>query len=242
MRLVYQFSVRESLLQAGEARVVPADPIRAFVLRGISGGDLRPGQRLPTERELSARFATPRSAVRKTLTILEAEGAIVRHVGRGTFVSVRPGSRGLDPALSLGPDTSPAEVMEARLVLEPHLADLVVKNATSADFREMQECLRQGAAAAALEDFERWDRALHLAIARATHNALLVRALEVVNLARRNAEWGKLKRHTLTPERRVLYQAEHEAAVQALHERDADLARQRLLDHLLHVRRNLLGY
>ncbi len=234
-----------SPVRARPARRLAAPPIsrekvRTFILSGLADGSLPPGARLPTERDLAARFGTSRSAVRRALMVLEVEGRIARHVGRGTFAG--PAEARDDRPGAAFVDSSPAEVMEARLVLEPHLADLVVANATDADFREMEAWLREGGAAASLEDFERSDGALHLAIARAAGNSLLFAALERINRARQNAAWGKLKRDTLTPERCALYQAEHEAMVAALRERDAGLARDRLLRHLLHVRRNLLGY
>ena len=216
--------------------------VRNFILSGLAEGRLAPGARLPTERELAARFATTRSAVRRALLVLEIEGRIVRHVGRGTFVATgatadRDGARPM-----VGPDASPAEVMDARLALEPHLADLVVANATASDIRAIEACLAEGRAARSVEAFERADGALHLAIVRATHNRLLEAAIAGIDRARQNAAWGKLKRDTLTPERRAAYQAEHEAIVAALRERDASLARTRITEHLLHVRKNLLGY
>lgn len=61
--------------------------IRAFLLEVVAQGAVGPGGKLPTERELAARFALPRNTVRKTLAQLEAEGAITRHVGRGTFLA-----------------------------------------------------------------------------------------------------------------------------------------------------------
>ncbi len=218
------------------------DRVRAFVLSGLAEGRLAAGTRLPTERALAARFGTSRSAVRRALVVLEVEGRIVRHVGRGTFVAAGATRDGDAGRPVVGPDASPAEVMDARLALEPHLADLVVTNATAADIRTLEARLAEGRAARSIEAFERADGMLHLAIVRATHNRLLESAIEGIDRARQNATWGKLKRDTLTPERRASYQAEHEAIVAALSERDARLARTRIVEHLLHVRRNLLGY
>ena len=59
--------------------------IRDYIVNAAAKGNLAPGARLPTERELAKRFAVPRNAVRSTLAQLEAEGSITRHVGRGTF-------------------------------------------------------------------------------------------------------------------------------------------------------------
>jgi DNA-binding GntR family transcriptional regulator len=59
-----------------------ADRLRHFIVVGVDNGQLQPGQRLPTERELVARFGTARSAARRMLAQLEAEGYITRTVGK----------------------------------------------------------------------------------------------------------------------------------------------------------------
>ena len=96
--------------------------------------------------------------------------------------------------------------------------------------------------AATLDEFELWDAALHQAIATATHNRFVVRVLDMVTAVRQQAEWGKLKDRIVTPERRIKYQEEHRNIVRALRERDADLARARIIEHLQHARRNLFGF
>ena len=59
---------------------------------------------------------------------------------------------------------------------------------------------------------------------------------------REQAEWGKLKDRIVTPERRLDYQREHRGIVDALKARDAERARQCILSHLQHARRNLFGF
>jgi DNA-binding FadR family transcriptional regulator len=203
---------------------------------------MAPGARLPTERELSERFAVPRHALRRMLAQLEAEGAITRHVGRGTFLaSSNAPARGEQPSRSVM-HTSPAELMEARLRIEPALAELIVTNATPADLTRMETCLDQAESAESLDEFERWDAALHQALAAATHNRFVVCVLDMVAEIRDQAEWGKLKDRIVTPERRLVYQREHRAIVEALKARDAERARQCILAHLQHARRNLFGF
>ena len=214
--------------------------IREFILSGAAQGALGPGARLPTERELARRFSVPRNAVRKTLARLEAEGSITRHVGRGTFIA--GGSSAAEISAASVAHTSPAELMDARLRIEPALAELVVTNATPADFERLEACLDRAEKAATLDEFERWDQALHQALGEATHNRFVARVLDMVTLFRQQAEWGKLKDRIVTPERRLQYQAEHREIVRALKERDAERARAAVLAHLQHARRNLFGF
>lgn len=211
--------------------------IRAFLLEAVAQGAIGPGGKLPTERELANRFELPRNTVRKTLAQLEAEGTITRHVGRGTFLADGGGF----PADSIA-HTSPAELMEARLRLEPAMAELIVINATPADFERMETCLDRAERGATLDDFEVWDAALHQAMAAATHNRFMIRVFDMATAVRHQTEWGKLKDRVVTPERRLQYQQEHRAIVNALKARDADRARAAILAHLQHARRNLFGF
>lgn len=215
--------------------------VREFIMTAAADGTLAPGARLPTERELARRFALPRNAVRRTLAQLEAEGSITRHVGRGTFLAARPDADANNVLDSVS-HTSPAELMEARLRIEPALAELIVTNATPADFERMETCLEKAERGATLDEFELWDAALHQAIATATHNRFVIRVLDMVTAVRQQAEWGKLKDRIVTPERRIKYQEEHRNIVRALKERDAERARAFIIDHLQHARRNLFGF
>jgi DNA-binding FadR family transcriptional regulator len=211
--------------------------IRAFLLEAVAQGAVGPGGKLPTERELAARFDLPRNTVRKTLAQLEAEGTITRHVGRGTFLADTGGF----PADSIT-HTSPAELMDARVRLEPAMAELIVTNATPADFDRMETCLDRAERGTTLDDFEVWDAALHQALAAATHNRFITRVFDMATAVRHQTEWGKLKDRVVTPERRLKYQEEHRAIVNALKARDADSARAAILAHLQHARRNLFGF
>jgi len=212
----------------------PDNPVRAYVLAQASSGRLRIGDKLPTEREMASRFKCTRNAVRKALAILEAEGTLVRRVGSGTFLAAPRGGR---------PDASPAQIMQARLILEPELAATAVVQATAADLAYLDECLRKGKNARNLDEFEAADAAFHMGVAKATRNELLVRSLDLMEQARDMEEWRRLKtsRHDARPARRRDAQREHEGIVAAIRRRDPNLARRLMASHLAAVRRNLLG-
>lgn len=220
-----------------------ATRLRQFVVGGIDSGQLPPGTRLPTERELVARFATARSAARRMLAQLEAEGYITRTVGRGTFVAGREIETEVDRLRTLldGLKVSPAELMDARLQFESRVVEMAVTHATAEDYARMELCLDRAERAATLDEFELWDAALHQAIAAATHNRLVVAVFDLFTLVRQQAEWGKLKDRIVTPQRRIEYQQQHLRLVQALRARDADQAREAVIAHLDYAKRNLFG-
>jgi len=211
--------------------------VRALLVDGLRSGTLSAGSKLPTERALVDQLGVGRTAVRGALAELEREGTIVRHVGRGTFVAdTLAGAAGAD-----APQTSPAEIMQTRLLLEPEIAALAASRATQSDVDHLHHCLSRSEHAGDYADFEGWDSALHRGIATAAHNALLLRLFDTMNAARDLPVWGSIKRRTATPARREGYRTSHRAIVDALTERDPDLARDHMRAHLLDVRTNLLG-
>jgi DNA-binding FadR family transcriptional regulator len=213
--------------------------VRDYLMTAIETGDFAPGARLPTERDLCGHLSVSRSAVRTALAVMEGEGRIVRIAGSGTYVAQQGAANGAPHGLP--PATSPAQVMEARLTIEPQLAQLVASNATPTDFAEIQRCHECGVNAATLAEFEIWDASLHQAIAEAARNPLVIEAYNLITRARDQGEWGELKRRSLTPERRALYEDDHAKIVAALRRRDALLAESALRNHLQRVRGNLLG-
>jgi DNA-binding FadR family transcriptional regulator len=240
-KLVYQFAMSEARVQKIKKR--GGDQVRHALVRMLASGEYPAGAKLPTERALAERFAQPRNAVRDALAALEAEGRIIRMVGSGTFVSRRAAETEAGPgsALLSAMDASPTEIMEGRLLIEPRLAALAVAHATAHDFERIDACLNGGEEADAFEEFEHWDAALHEAIAEATHNRLLVELYRAITRARDQADWGELKRRSLTAERRDLYRAQHRRIVSALRARDGGRAEAELVAHLRTVRDNLLG-
>jgi GntR family transcriptional regulator, uxu operon transcriptional repressor len=223
----------------GSAPVVTR--LRALLDEAVAAGALSTGSKIPTERALSTTLQASRAAVRAALGELERDGRITRHVGRGTFLTELEAEPGLPPAARGPLQTSPAEIMATRLVLEPEIAALAARHATPADLEHIEHCLRRGNATATYEEFEAWDSALHRAVAAAAHNGLLLRLFDTMNAARDLPVWGSIKRRSASPERRRGYERCHGEIVAALVERDPDAARARMRDHLVDVRTNLLG-
>jgi DNA-binding FadR family transcriptional regulator len=217
--------------------------LRDTILENLKSRTWRAGHRIPTERALSEQFGLSRSTVRRVLLDFKRRRLITQTVGSGTYVAEQVHEALADLAPNgTAQTTSPAELMSARLVLEPALIEMVIGNATAADFARMDDCNHHAEAATTLEEFERWDAALHEAIAEASHNSFIVGIFRLMNEVRSQGEWGALKRRSATPARRLEYQQEHRALVAALRDRDAERSRALCLEHLVHVRTNMLGY
>jgi len=206
----------------------------------LSDGGYPLQSRLPPERELATMLGLSRSALREGLELLEAEGRIWRHVGKGTFVGERPAKASVDLDL-LSEMTNPEEVVEVRLLFEPLIAGLAALRATPAEIAHMEHLLEKGEAARDAIAWERWDAALHRAVALAAHNKLLLAIFDAFNGMRRQAAWGKLRGVVLTAERLSLYRAHHREYVAAIADRDGARAEQAMRRHLLMVRDNMLA-
>jgi DNA-binding FadR family transcriptional regulator len=216
--------------------------LRALLERDLCNGRWQEGERLPTERELSAQYNVARNTIRRALAVLEEGKLIVRHVGRGTYKSGDIFGRKTDPfEVESIEKISPADVIECRLIFEPGLVPLVVARASKADLDRMAECLMHAEASSSLSEFERWDAALHDAIAVATHNQAAISMSRSLAKVRQQAQWGILKARSMTPERKAKLHAEHQAIVLALSNRDHSQAHSMLRAHLIHVRSYMFG-
>ena len=219
-----------------------AAKLRESILAKLRSRTWRAGQRLPTERALGEQFKLSRSTVRRVLLEFKRRQLITQMVGSGTYVAEQVHEALADMApRNAAQAVSPADLMSARLLLEPALIEAVIGNATATDFARMDACNANAEAATTLEDFEHWDGQLHEAIAAAAHNAFIASVFRLMSEVRANGEWGVLKRRSATPARRIEYQQEHRALVAALKDRDAERARALCLAHLQHVRANMLG-
>jgi DNA-binding FadR family transcriptional regulator len=220
------------LVRSIEAQVVD------FVEREIREQELGPGARLPTEREIAHRSGATRTAVRRALARLEAQGRIIRHVGRGTFLAPAQADDGAPLSLLA---TSPAEIMAVRLLIEPQTVVLAANSATGEDYAEMERCLLGGESHQQHEEFETWDAAFHRSLAAATHNRLLIQICDVVNDARHQPLWGRLKHRSFTQERCLEYIRDHRDIYEALLDRDGPAAQAVMRTHIVRVQANIFG-
>lgn len=197
-----------------------------------------PDTRLPAERELSEQLGVSRADLRKALATLEAEGQLWRHVGKGTFT----GSRAIE-VLSLAEidrETNPAEVMRARLLIEPIIAREAALNATSRHVEAMHRCIQRTHRAGTWRQYEAADNEFHRCIAEATDNRLLLALFDALNAVRRAVVWGLLRSSSDRPPHDHHSFAEHDLIIAAIEQRDLDGASRAMYQHLRQVERHLM--
>ncbi|MBV8453023.1 MAG: FadR family transcriptional regulator [Deltaproteobacteria bacterium] len=205
--------------------------------RAITEGIYVSGDRLPAERVIAESLGASRATVRNALRMLEKRELVRRRVGSGTFVL-----RGVGDERNIAEITSPLELIDVRLAVEPEIARLAVLHGNARDIREMMDVLAE------LErigsDFDRFtelDVAFHLSLANATHNPLLVWIYREINSVRRHAQWHAVLDKVLTPQRMKEYNQEHRILFEMLRGRDADGAVKVITNHLVEAQRDLIG-
>lgn len=205
--------------------------------RALKDGSLSVGQRMPNERQIAELSGLSRSTVRAALDALEREGLIVRHVGRGTYVAET-----VRQVVETGGDaeimTTPAELMEFRLIVEPSLVELIVLTATDAQLESLSDVARRGREVRQWQQAEEADRAFHQALFEATGNRIFSGLGQRVSRMRDSRSWMRLKEGSFSLEKWTVYHQEHEVIVAALIDRNAENARNALRRHLGGVRAN----
>lgn len=149
----------------------------------IRRGELPGGRQLPPERELAGRFRVSRATLRQALSELRANGLVDSRVGEGTFVRADAGEGGTNVAAALrGAQASLGDQLGLRRLVEPQVAQLAAEHAQGHDLDTLDHyvVLQQRRMAGGLP-FVDEDSAFHLAIARATDNALLAKMVEGIH-------------------------------------------------------------
>jgi GntR family transcriptional repressor for pyruvate dehydrogenase complex len=226
--------------------VEPVKSIRIYAeivrqIRGlIADGQLKSGDRLPPERDLAERFRVSRTSVREALRALESTGLVEIRAGEGAFV--RPASvEALVEPLALVILThreATADLYEARRLLEPPIAALAARRAGAEEVAELTRILdEQAREVAGGRTGLAQDAAFHSAIAHSAHNRAITRI--VTTLMDLLAQTREESLHT--PGRPERSHQDHRRILTAIQGRDAETARQAMLDHLVAVERLVMG-
>jgi GntR family transcriptional regulator, transcriptional repressor for pyruvate dehydrogenase complex len=215
--------------------------VREQIIELIRNKELRPGDKLPPERELAEKFSISRGSLREAFRVLESNGLIrskpgggrfVREINKDTFIDTENVILNLEKSSIL-------ELLEAREMFEVKIAELAAKRATNEDIRTIEEIFNRFNKKQSIKD-ERidyqgetdLDTEFHLAIARASHNFVFLNIMRVhFNLLKETREktWQ-------IPGRKEEQENEHRAIFEAIKERNPQKAAQAMLNHLRNIR------
>ncbi|MCF7203708.1 GntR family transcriptional regulator [Pseudomonas oligotrophica] len=221
-----------------------ADDIVTQLETMILEGTLKAGERLPAERALAEQFGVSRPSLREAIQKLVAKGLLVSRHGGGNFVSQSLGSTFSDPLLHLLESNTDAQrdLLEFRHTLEGSCAYYAALRATEVDqrrlsdaFAVLQDCYtREGKVTRAEEGAA--DAQFHLAIAEASHNAVLLHTIRgLFDLLKRNVVTNIGGMYALRDETRHMLMNQHRELYEAIMARRADEARDVIHRHINYV-------
>jgi GntR family transcriptional regulator, transcriptional repressor for pyruvate dehydrogenase complex len=219
-----------SRVSVGRISEIIVEQIRLLMRQG----QLKPGDRLPPERDLCERFGVSRVTVREALRTLESSGLVEIRVGArgGAFVTVPSSDRvgeGLADLLTLSV-ISAADVTEVRMILEAGLVPLVCARATEEDLADLEGiCERSEEALKAGDHSMDLSLEFHIRVAQATHNPAVVMLIESFRGPLLMSLQQALE---AAPEMGNRGAREHEQFIEAVRRRDPDAASAIMREHL----------
>jgi GntR family transcriptional repressor for pyruvate dehydrogenase complex len=205
----------------------------------IIDGHLKPGDRLPAERELSEQFSVSRTVIREAVKALQEKGLVEIRPGVGTYVHDSMSEimqRSLARMVMIDQQNGLENLTQVREIFEPEIAAIAAEKATLTDIRAMKTAI--ATMDATMDDVDAYitaDHEFHLALAKATQNQLIVDLIgSIVNLL------AEQRRHiflagTGGPQRG---QQHHKNILHAVIDGDKQAARNLMVLHLQQVRRD----
>ena len=217
-----------------------AGSLSAELRRKILAGEYRHDERLPAECSLAQQFGCSRGTVRSAMDKLEELRLIERRVGSGTFVN----HHATADETEIANITSPLELIDVRMGLEPQIARLAVINATAVNLSKLEGtliALEKQSDDGSPESFTVADQSFHLALAECTGNALMIWLCQHIHDVRSHRQWSSMKDKILKPAQIEIYNRQHRQIYEAIVSRDIDEAERVTIVHLDTARDDLIG-
>lgn len=211
------------------------------IMQEVSNGNLKPGDKLPSEREMCNVFAVSRTVVRDALKTLAGLGIVTIRHGMGAYINevdVSEDVSRLSSLLQISQGTI-EELFQIREILESKAAFWCALNAKDQDIVQLEDIIRKGKELGGKNESKLalLDAELHLKISEAAGNKVLKRLM--VNLLDLT---GEVRVSVLKISgRQRLSVLEHETIVEAIKQRDPELAYQKMVEHITNVRLAILN-
>lgn len=209
----------------------------------LKNGTYKIGDRLPPERDIAETFGVSRTVVREALIMLELENLILVKKGSGVYVIGLPNDIFSIKDELIEQDYGPFELLQARQLIESHIAAFAASQIVKRDIVELKIILQQERDALEQDlqvDYSA-DEMFHIAIAKATKNSVLENLLNDLWQKRHSSKmWDKLHSRITDHSYRKKWLYDHEKILQALQIKDARAARQAMWQHLENVKQTLM--
>lgn len=201
----------------------------------IKDQQLKPGDRLPSERAIAESLSVSRTSVRQAITALSEKGLLVIQQGSGAYISnssdnvIETFSRDL-----ASHQINPVEIASARLLIETEAAALCAQNADQEFCNHLKSLLdRRRIAENRSASYDEMNRDLHLAIAEGSENYVYFLLMQYIFELMKTNMWRFAKEKNMSRlEVLNLHLDQHEAIVEAICRHDVDLSRKFMSEHL----------
>lgn len=220
------------------------DAIAHQIETRIIEGSLKPGDRLPAERELATDLGVSRPSLREAIKKLVSRDLLISRHGGGTYVTDRLAASFADPWQQLI-DQHPGlqdDILEFRHLIEAAAAELAAQRATADDLARLEQAyarLDSAYAESDRDDQVAADVAFHLTIAESAHNVLFGHLVSSVLRLLHEHVRRSLRDIAVSPETGRQLMAQHSAIREAIVSRQPDAARRAAQAHIDFVRQRL---
>jgi GntR family transcriptional repressor for pyruvate dehydrogenase complex len=219
-----------------------SDRLAARIEAQIDGGELKPGDRLPTEQKLAEAHGVSRTVVREAVHQLKSQGLVRSRQGSGVYVTEPPAHRALafDPKVLESMDAV-VQFVELRRVMEGEMAALAAVRATRGQLAGLKRALADIDVATERGELGvEQDLAFHRAIGEATGNPQFLRMLGILEAYLRDAMTVTKGHESKRADFMAQVRREHRAIVTAVAARDPKAARAAAIEHHLNGERRLI--
>lgn len=217
-----------------------ADEVAKQIEEQLAQGILKPGEKLPSERELAKILNVSRPSIREALHKLEARKILNKDPGGSAYVSDEIGQSFIDPLMELlvNNHDAPFELLEIRYVLESTAAYQAALRCTEDDksiIQQKYDALQHSHDNRKAETEATADIEFHLAIAEASHNAMLVHLMRSLFAVLHKSVLFSFAAFYARPTVRSSLPNQHRGIMDAIITGDADLARKKMQEHIVSV-------
>ena len=204
------------------------------ILSEIQSGSFNIGDKLPAERELCEQFGVSRAPVRQALSALELNGMIYSRQGEGVYVKNTQITNNSESSFIFD-STSPEDIVEARMNIEPLIIKYAAQRATNEDIEELRATVKK------MEEETKagiyvpeTDEELHKGIAKASHNDLFIKMMAAISNAMKQQEmWKFIRDRTVTrPDYRDVNFKEHQLLIKAIEDHNEKEAVEIMTKHM----------
>lgn len=214
----------------------------------IRKGELKPGDKLPSEQQLAKMFNVSRPLIREALCALEILGITEAQRGKGNYIKANLKNFLSDQKVEeaeelLEEEIDPIELLEARKLVESEIAEVAALRATKSDifylnkiFDEIKKSKND------IPTTMKLDKKLHINISKIAGNSILFSIMVFLTEGKRGKLWKKLEEKSwATPNRFDKYSLEHAEIINAIKNNDKSKAKRSMYKHISEIEKDWFG-